>query len=168
MKPYQKEKRLFLYFLAAAGLCFAIGVSIGVLRQGTPQAVPETLSDCFFERGKWVISAFLLGFFPFGLFFVLPLLVCCGFLFGVVAANCFENPTAYLLLFFYYLPFLAALLVMGSAAALLSFSRYLYPENKKASLPREKQRKYVEYTIFFLFSLCLTFLSTCFWYWLSS
>ncbi len=164
MKPYQKEQRLLTYFFLASGLCFALGVILGVLREGTPAAAPSTLWSCFLERGKWIASAFFLGFFPFGLFFVLPLLVCCGFGFGTAAAACFPVPTAYVLLFIQYLPYLAALLLLGSAASLLSFLRYLRPENKKAALPREQRRRYLEYTIFFVCALALTFVSALFWF----
>lgn len=168
MKPYQKQQRRIYSFLVLVGLCFAAGVAVGVLRQGDAATAPESLSACFLERAKWVICAFGLGFFPFGLFFVLPLMICCGFFFGTAAGACFENPTGYVLLFFQYLPYLAALVTIGTASALLSFSRYLQPENKKAALPREQQRRYTEYSIFFLISLFFTFVSATLWYLFSS
>lgn len=142
-------------------LFFALGVLIGAFCSikyninpatvTTPQSIPQAL----FVFGKFVFVIWLIGFFPFGIFFVPPVAAFCGYSYGLSSTSFLLSKDLAMFARFSatYLLYTMALMLSACASMHLCFNTYKNIKNSKDTLPREKQRILIEYIIILLISV---------------
>jgi len=142
-------------------LFFALGVMLGTycaikynINPATT-AAPQTMPQAIFVFGKFVFAVWLIGFFPFGIFFVPPVAAFCGYTYGISSTSFLLSKNAAMFARFSatYLLYTIALVLSACASMHLCFNTYKNSKNAKATLPREKQRILIEYIIILLISV---------------
>lgn len=142
-------------------LFFALGVVFGTFcaikyNVNIPPATkPQTVPEALFIFGKFVFAVWLIGFFPFGIFFVPPVAAFCGYSYGISSVGLLlsKNSTMFLRFSLTHLLYTIALILSACASMHLCFNTYKNSKNPKATLPREKQRILIEYIIILLISV---------------
>ena len=142
-------------------LFFALGVLIGTfcaikynikpVNVTTPKSIPQAI----LVFGKFVFAVWLIGFFPFGVFFVPPLAAFCGYSYGISSTSFLLSRDLVMFARFsaIYLLYTMALMLSSCASMHLCFNTYKNNKNSKETLPREKQRILIEYIIILLISV---------------
>ncbi|MDD3570763.1 MAG: stage II sporulation protein M [Lachnospiraceae bacterium] len=142
-------------------LFFALGVLIGtfctVKYNINPTTItsPQSIPQALFVFGKFVFVVWLIGFFPFGVFFVPPVAAFCGYTYGISSASFLlsKDFTMFARFSATYLLYTTALMLSACASMHLCFNTYTNCKNAKETLPREKQRILIEYIIILLISV---------------
>ncbi|HCT65102.1 MAG TPA: hypothetical protein DIC60_07585 [Lachnospiraceae bacterium] len=141
-------------------LFFALGVVFGTfcaikynVNTATATA-PQTVPQAIFIFGKFVFAIWLIGFFPFGIFFVPPVAAFCGYSYGISSTAFLLSKDSVMFAHFSvkYLLYTIALVLSACASMHLCFNTYKSSKNPKIILPREKQRILIEYIIILLIS----------------
>ena len=142
-------------------LFFALGVLFGTFCAikynitAPSHAQPQTMPEALFTFGKFVFAVWLIGFFPFGIFFVPPIAAFCGYTYGISSAKLLiaRNSAMFARFSVSYLLYTAAFMLSACASMHLCFNTYKNAKNAKSTLPREKQRILIEYIIILLISV---------------
>ncbi|MGE4214668.1 MAG: stage II sporulation protein M [Anaerotignaceae bacterium] len=159
MKAKNSHARQIILFIIC--LFFALGVVFGTFcaikyNINTPTATaPKTMPQALFVFGKFVFAVWLIGFFPFGIFFVPPVAAFCGYSYGMssTAFLLSKNSAMFARFSATYLLYTIALMLSACASMHLCFNTYKNSKNTKATLPREKQRILIEYIVILLISV---------------
>lgn len=142
---------LFFALGVLMGTLFSIKYNINPTNLTAPQSMPQAL----FVFGKFVFAIWLIGFFPFGIFFVPPLAAFCGYSYGISSTSFLlsKNLAMFARFSATYLLYTMALMLSACASMHLCFNTYKNSKNSKDTLPRERQRILIEYIIILLISV---------------